>query len=67
MRLKYLTSEFKKNWLISSLGVVLLVIGTTVLSINEGEFFFNFLHVLEGIYFIQGVLSITIEPCKMPY
>jgi uncharacterized membrane protein YesL len=36
MRLKYFLSEYKKNWLIATIGVVLFVFGFAILSINEG-------------------------------
>jgi hypothetical protein len=37
MRLKFLISEFKKTWLVTSIGFVLLVVGSTILSVNEGK------------------------------
>jgi hypothetical protein len=52
MRLNFLLSEFKKAWLVTSIGVVLLVVGSTILSVNEGkksencEIFVGFLFLL---------------------
>lgn len=36
MRINYLFSEYKKNWLVCSIGIVLHVVGVLILSINEG-------------------------------
>lgn len=36
MRLNVLIAEYKKNWLIASLGIVLYAVGFMILSINEG-------------------------------
>lgn len=37
MRTKLFIEEFRKNWLIISLGCVFLTIGIFVLNANEGE------------------------------
>lgn len=37
MRLKYLFNEYKKNWLIATIGIVLYAFGFAILSINEGS------------------------------
>lgn len=37
MRLKFLISEFKRNWLIASIGIVLYFFGVAILNVNEGE------------------------------
>ncbi|CRL06300.1 CLUMA_CG019018, isoform A [Clunio marinus] len=39
MRLNYILSEFKKNWLIASIGIALYVFGFIILNINEGRAF----------------------------
>lgn len=36
MRLNYFISEYKKNWVICTIGIVLHVLGVLILSINEG-------------------------------
>lgn len=37
MRLNFLISEFKRNWLVTIIGVVLLIVGSAILSVNEGK------------------------------
>lgn len=37
MRLTIFLAEYKRNWLIATIGIILYAVGFAVLSINEGE------------------------------
>jgi hypothetical protein len=37
MRLRFLFDEFKKNWVISTIGLVLFGFGAVILNVNEGK------------------------------
>lgn len=46
MRLNLFITEYKKNWLIASLGIILYAIGFAILGINEGKNNYDYFEII---------------------